>query len=409
MMPPADDALRTAFTDEWGRVVAAVIARTGDWALAEECAQDAFAVAAERWAVDGVPERPGAWLTTVARRRAIDRLRRSGVEGRALAALSADRTDDREPDEIPDDRLRLVFACCHPALPMDARVALTLRTLCGLEVAEIARAFGVSEGAMAKRLVRARQRIAHTGIPFRIPTGSALDTRVDGVLTVLYLLFTEGYTPSAGPDATRSDLSGEAIRLAALLTVQLPTHPDARALLALLLLHDARRPARTDGTGALVPLAAQDRTRWDRVRIERGSAELRTAVRQGAAGRYALQAQIALLHDEARDAGATDWPRIAALYERLVLVDPSPQAVLARAVAVAAAHGPDAGLAVLDEVRAHPQLAGDHYLPATEAELLRTAGRLGAAADAYRRALGLVRTAPERAHLEQRLAGLDAG
>ncbi|NUQ96530.1 MAG: sigma-70 family RNA polymerase sigma factor, partial [Streptomyces sp.] len=273
----AYDALRTAFTDEWGRVVATLIRLTGDWALAEDCAQDAFAAAARKWPYDGVPRQPGAWLTTTARNSALDRLRRAATEARKLKEVALMRELEQGADgggtgaggaeaegEVPDDRLRLIFTCCHPALPLDAQAALTLRTLCGLTVAEIARAFGVSEQAMAKRLVRTRQKIAHAGIPFRVPAAEQLPERLDGVLAVLYLLFTEGYAASAGPGVVRESLSGEAIRLARMLAGLMPDDPEVLGLLALELLHDARRPGRVDADGRLVPLEEQDRSAWDR-------------------------------------------------------------------------------------------------------------------------------------------------
>jgi len=409
MSGSVDETLRAAFREEWGRVVAAVIARTGDWQLAEDCAQDAFTAAAARWPVDGVPTSPGGWLTTVARNRAIDRRRRAATEQGALRDLLPQApADTAEPDEVTDERLRLIFACCHPALPMPARVALTLRTLCGLEIAEIAYAFGVEEAAMAKRLVRARQRIAHAGIPFQVPAGTVLTARLDGVLAVLYLLFTEGYSPTTGEQVVRVDLSDEAIRLTETLAELMPDQPDVRALLALELLHDARRGARTDADGRLVPLSEQDRGKWDRDQIARGRAELARALRGGADGRYALQARIALLHDGSNSADDVDWHSIARLYDRLVLEDASPQAQLARAVAVAAADGPERGLALIAELRAQGPPAGEHLLPATEAELLMRAGRRSEAADAYRRALALVRTAPEEARLRERLSEAEA-
>jgi RNA polymerase sigma-70 factor, ECF subfamily len=398
-----DAALRAAFESEWGRVVATLIRWTGDWALAEDCAQDAFAAAAERWPVEGVPDRPGAWLTTTARNRALDRLRRATTESRKLQEIA--RSAEMPADEdVPDDRLRLIFTCCHPALPLEARVPLTLRTLCGLTIAEIARAFGASEDAMAKRLVRARGKIAHAGIPYRLPDAGALPERRDGVLAVLYLLFTEGYAPSAGDAVVREPLSAEAIRLTTLLADLLPADSEVLGLLALELLQDSRRAARTGADGAPVPLEDQDRTLWDRTRAEAGAAALRRAgAVPGPPGPYELQARIALQHT-APD--GPDWVAVADLYERLDRLTPSPYVRLARAVAVGMADGPDAGLALLRGLRSDRRLAGDPYLSAAEADLHRRAGRAGPAAEAYRAALALVRNDAERRFLSRRLADL---
>jgi RNA polymerase sigma-70 factor (ECF subfamily) len=399
------DPLARAFADEWGRVVAALVRVTGDWALAEDCAQDAFAAAAVAWPRDGVPDRPGAWLTTTARNRALDRLRRSAVEARKLDEVVAVVHEDerREPDDVPDDRLRLIFTCCHPALDLDARVALTLRTLCGLTVAEIAAAFGAREAAMAKRLVRARRKIQVAGIPYRVPSGAALPERLDGVLAVLLLLFTEGYAPSGGDRVVRPELSSEAIRLTRVLAALLPGEPEVGGLLALELLQDSRRAARTTGDGVLVPLAEQDRTKWDAARIAEGRAVLAAVDRApGPVGAYRLQARIAAEHARGPQA---DRSAIADHYAALAAVTPSPWVELARAVAVAEADGPDAGLALLAPLTGDARLG--HQLPATEAELLRRAGRREDAQRAYGAALAQVRNAAERAHLERRLAELD--
>lgn len=429
--PDAEAALVRAFADEWGSVVATLIRTTGDWALAEDATQDAFAAAARRWPDDGVPDRPGAWLTTVARNAARDRLRRGAAEARALRRLAADPTDpagvvgdaggpapDSHDDDagaaagasldatVPDDRLRLVFTCCHPALPPEARIALTLRTLCGLTVAEVARAFGVSEPAMAKRLVRARQKIAHARIPYRVPGPADLADRLAGVLTVVYLVFTEGYTATSGASAVRVDLCAEAIRLARLLTRLVPEEPEAHALLALVLLHDARRPGRVGEDGALVPLDEQDRSRWDADAVGEG---LRALVRAQRLARgdapYLLQAEIAACHSTACDASSTDWSAVVGLYARLLAVAPSPHARLARAVAVGAADGPEAGLAAVHAGPAEA-LAGTAVLAAAEADLLRRAGRTVEAAAAYRAAVPLARTGDERAFYLRRVAEL---
>ncbi|HEY3436122.1 MAG TPA: sigma-70 family RNA polymerase sigma factor [Actinotalea sp.] len=417
--PPSDvdDALAAAFVGEWGRVVATLIRVTGDWSLAEDCAQEAFAAAAQRWGRDGIPRNPGAWLTTTARNSALDRLRRASTEARKLREVAAMREleqlgegvgpESGSPDDaIPDDRLRLIFTCCHPALPLEARVALTLRTLCGLTVDEIARAFGAQEAAMAKRLVRARQKIAHAAIPYRVPDADALPERLPGVLAVLYLLFTEGYAATSGPAVVREPLSTEAIRLARVLGGLLPDS-EVLGLLALELLHDARRLGRVDAAGRLVPLEEQDRSAWDAAQIADGVDVLRAARERApseGAGPYLLQAEIAALHATAPRAAATDWPAIVGRYDRLARITPSPYVELSRAVAVGMADGPMAGLRLVADLQASGRLDGNHYLPATEADLLRRAGRRQEAADAYRRALALVTNDAERAYLERRLA-----
>lgn len=411
-----DAALTSAFTTEWGRVVATLIRLTGDFALAEDAAQDAFVAAARRWPVDGVPERPGAWLTTTARNGALDRLRRATTEARklrevaAMDALELHGSTHGDPADgggsaVTDDRLRLIFTCCHPALPLEARVALTLRTLCGLTVPEIARAFGVAEAAMAKRLVRARQKIAHAGIPYRVPADEVLAERLDGVLAVLYLLFTEGYSATSGPGVVREDLSAEAVRLTRLLAELVPDDAEVLGLLALELAHDARRAARTDGAGRLVPLEEQDRTLWDADQVA-AATEVLTRVRAlpSAPGAYALQAEIAVLHATAPTAHATDWAAIAGVYARLARLAPSPFVDLSHAVAVGMADGPDAGLRLLDELDTSGVLAGNHYLPATRADLHRRAGRRTEAAEAYRTALTRVVNDAERGYLQRRLA-----
>jgi RNA polymerase sigma-70 factor (ECF subfamily) len=346
---------------------------------------------------------PGAWLTTVARNRALDRLRRAGREARALEVLAADEGEERdvEPDDVPDDRLRLIFTCCHPALPLEARVALTLRTLCGLSVAEIAAAFGVQEAAMAKRLVRARRRIAVAGIPYRVPSGALLAERLPGVLAVLYLLFTEGYAPTGGDAVVRPALSGEAIRLARVLVRLLPDEPEALGLLALELLQDSRRAARTGPDGTPVPLDEQDPARWDAGRIAEGRAVLALAERtRTAPGPYRLQARIAAEHARGP---AADREAVVAAYDALLAAAPSPYVELARAVAVGNARGPEAGLAALRPLLAAGALQGDAAPVAAEADLLRRAGRSREAATAYRAALDLARTEAERRHLVRRL------
>ncbi|TYB41309.1 RNA polymerase sigma factor [Actinomadura chibensis] len=407
-------AVDAAYRDEWGQVVATLIAMTGDWDLAEDCAQDAFAAALTAWARDGVPRRPGAWLTTAARNRALDRLRRDAAGAAKLRRL-ADRPaappgDSGDPSggphesgdgDIPDERLRLIFTCCHPALPFPARVALTLRTLAGLSTAEIAKAFLTAEPAMAQRLVRAKRKIREAGVPYRVPPAERLPERLAAVLAVLYLIFNQGYDERDG----RRGLSGEAVRLARVLVGLMPREPEPRGLLALMLLHEARRAARTDG-GVLVPLEDQDRSRWDGALIAEGVAELDRALARRRTGPYQVQAAIAACHATAPGAAATDWPQIAALYGELARLAPSPVVELNRAVAVAMADGVPAGLALVEELAASGRLDGYHLLPATRADLLRRDGRPGEARAAYEEALRLAPTEPERRYLAARLRGL---
>ena len=375
--------------------------------MAEECTQDAFEQALRSWARDGVPDRPGAWLTTVARNRAFDRLRRGAVEATKLELIGADPTVDAddeplEEDEIPDDRLRLIFTCCHPALAFDARVALTLRSLAGLTTSEIARAFLVPEQTMAKRLVRAKQKIRNAGIPYRVPPPDLLPSRTAGVLAVLYLLFNEGYSASAGADLVRQNLCDDAIRLARALVQLMPEEPEAAGLLALLLFQSSRRHARLDASGELVTLDQQDRSVWDRPAISEAQALLDAAPSDGQVGPYQLQAAIAGCHAAAADAGETDWPSIVGLYEELAAVLQSPVVELNLAVAVAMADGPAAGLARVEALQ--PALESYYLLHATRADLLRRLGRRGEAAASYRVALGLVGTDAERRFLTRRLA-----
>jgi RNA polymerase sigma-70 factor (ECF subfamily) len=389
-------------------VVAALIRTTGDWDLAEECAQDAFTAALERWRRDGVPRNPGAWLTTTARNRALDRLRRAstGTDKLKEAAILSASGQPSEPDEsgVTDDRLRLIFTCCHPALSLEAQVCLTLRALVGLTTAEIARALLVSEPTMAQRLVRAKRKIRNAGIPYRVPPDHQLPERTAAVLAVLYLLFNEGYTATAGADLVRRGLCAEAIRLARLLAALMPDEPEALGLLALMLLQDARREARVDGSGDLIPLEDQDRSRWDAPVIAEGLEILDTALRRRQPGPYQVQAAIAATHARAPDAVSTDWAEITALYDELARMQPSPVVELNRAVAVAMAEGPSAGLSLVDALDSSGALAGYHLLPATRADLLRRLGRREEAAAAYGRALELVTTDVERRYLRRRLA-----
>jgi len=393
-----DDAFRT----EWGRVVATLIRMTGEWDLAEECAQEAFASALATWPRDGVPSRPGAWLTTTARNRALDRIRRGAAEENRLRKLAPTLSDEpapTEPDAVPDDRLRLMFTCCHPALPLAAQVALTLRTLTGLTTTEIARAFLVPEPAMAQRLVRAKRKIRNARIPYRVPPAELLPERTAGVLGVLYLLFNEGYSDA------RRELTAEAIRLARVLVTLLPAAPEAAGLLALMLFHESRRATRVDAAGDLVTLADQDRTRWDRTMIDEGVAVLDRAFDQARPGPYQLQAAIAACHATATHAAETDWARIAQLYALVGQVNPSPVVELNRAVAVAEVAGPAAGLELVTSL-AEP-LAGYYLLPATRAHLLRRLDRTAEARTAYEEALALAPTDAERRFLTRRLAELE--
>lgn len=407
-MTDVEAAVAAAFREEWGHVVATLIRMTSNWDLAEECTQDAFAAALARWPTDGVPDRPGAWLTTTARNRALDRLRRSKTEAAKLQEVAAISVPDppASPDDsgVTDDRLRLIFTCCHPALTLEARVALTLRTLAGLTTAEIARAFLVPEATMAKRLTRAKHKIRDAAIPYRVPPAHLLPERTSGVLAVLYLLFNEGYSASAGAQVRRADLTAEAIRLARLLAALMPDEPETTGLLALMLLQDARSAARLDGDGDLITLEDQDRSRWDSAQITEGLGLLGGALRRRPAGPYRLQAAIAACHARAAAAVDTDWAQIAALYGELGRLMRSPVVELNRAVAVAMARGPQAGLDLVDELAAGGALTSYYLLPATRADLLRRLDRRAEAAVSYRAALSLVATEPERRFLQRRLA-----
>jgi len=413
----AHDVVDRVFREESGRAVATLIRVLGDFDLAEEAVQDAFTKALEVWPADGVPANPGAWITTTARNRAIDRLRRrrtlvektEALEREARLEAELDRgTGGEEATETDgiDDRLRLIFTCCHPALAPEARVALTLRTLGGLTTPEMARAFLVPEVTLAQRLVRAKRKIRDAAIPYRVPPVEVMPERLDAVLRVLYLIFNEGYSATAGDALVRRELAAEAIRLGRLLVQLMPDEPEAIGLLALLLLHDARRDARTGPGGELVLLEDQDRGRWDREAIEEGRSLLDRAIRINRPGPYQLQAAIAALHDAAGDAGSTDWPQIAALYGRLASVAPSPVVELNRAVAVAMAEGPGAGLELVESLAREPGLSAYPYFHAARADLLRRLGRATEAAAAYRAALDLTTNDVERGFLERRIAEL---
>ena len=411
---PVSAAVAGAFRDERAIVLATLIRQVGDFQLAEDAVQDAFEAAVTVWRRDGVPANPGAWITTAARRRAIDRLRRNrSVADRAerLAELTRLDTEHAEPsmdDEstIVDDRLRLVFTCCHPALEMPARVALTLRALGGMTTGEIARAFLVAEPTMGKRIVRAKRKIADARIPYRVPADEELPDRLRGVLRVVYLIFNEGYAATEGDRLVREELCDEALRLGELLCRLMPDDAEVRGLLALMLLHDARRAARVDASGRYVALDDQDRSLWDQDRIRAALATLERAVRLRRPGEYQLQAAITALQIQAPDAKSTDWAQIAELYGALGRLNPSPVVELNRAVAVGLAAGPQAGLELLEPLLADPALERYQPLYAAHAELLSRGGDAEGAARAYERAIALSANAVERAELERRLAAL---
>jgi len=395
------------------RVLATLIRLLGDFDRAEEATHDAFTAALDTWPVDGVPENPRAWLVSTGRFKAIDRLRRGARFDAALASLaeqlegSVAPTIAVEDEGVDDDRLRLIFTCCHPALSADARIALTLREVCGLATEQIARAFLTSAPTLAQRVVRAKGKIREARIPYQVPSLTELPDRLDAVLHVIYLVFNEGYSASGGESLTRPDLSAEAIRLGRLLTELLP-EPEAIGLLALMLLHDARRAARTSRDGEIVLLDAQDRTLWNREQIDEGLELIERALSLRRFGPYTLQAAIAAVHAEAHESSATDWRQIAGLYDVLMRVDPSPVVELNRAAAVAMRDGPEAGLTLIDAIFARGELAEYHFAYSARADLCRRLGRTTEAVAAYERAAALTNQAPERRFIERRLAELRA-
>ena len=419
-MADARVVLDRIFRRERPQILAVLIRLTGDFTLAEDSLQEAFTQALQRWPQDGVPANPAAWITTVARRRAIEVVRRARTFSRKTEVLerlqAAEPTSyetpvaiENEDDGVPrDDRLRLLFTCCHPALSLESQVTLTLRMVAGLTTREIARAFLSTEPTMAQRLVRAKEKIRSTHIPFRVPPAAELPDRLDAVLAVIYLVYNESYTSTGDAALIREDLCNEAIRLGRLLDEMLPAQPEVEGLLALMLLHAARRHARVDARGELITLERQDRALWDRAMIEEGCALVERALKRGRVGPYELQAAIAALHAEAPTPERTDWPQIAALYALLLRLQPTPVVELNRAVAIGMAAGPAAGLALIDGIDARGELRGYHLLAAARAELLVRNGEPERAERSYRQAIDECSNPAERAHLTKRLAEISA-
>jgi RNA polymerase sigma-70 factor, ECF subfamily len=400
----AAEQVERIFREEHGRVLAALISQFEDFDLAEDALQDALVQALERWEGDRIPENPGAWLTTVARRRAIDRIRQTATLEHSLPVPDPPLSyDEHEMDEtqIPDDRLKLMFTCCHPSLALEAQIALTLHTLGGLTTHEIARAFLVPEPTMAQRLARARIKIRNAGIPYRVPPIDLLPERLDALLAVIYLIFNEGYSASGGDEPIRKELCLEAIRLCRVLTALMPGSAETRGLLALMLLHDSRRGTRLDEAGELILLGEQDRSRWDRSEIREGIEALEEAFALNNSGPYQVQAAISSLHAEAPSAEATDWHTIAALYKTLAMMTPSPVVEVNRAVAVAMAEGPQEGLRILEGLG--DRVNGYYPFHVVRADLLRRSGQLEEASESYERAIALCDNPAERSHLQRQL------
>jgi RNA polymerase sigma-70 factor (ECF subfamily) len=399
--------------EESGRILSTLIGLLGDFDLAEEMLQEAYAVALQKWPTEGTPANPRAWLISTARHKAIDRLRRNqrferkAEEIAKTTELAAQPESDQEQEMLADDRLRLIFTCCHPSLPMEARVALTLRTVCGITTEEISRAFLVPLATMAQRLVRAKGKIREAGIPYRVPSNGELQDRLDGVLLVVYLIFNEGYLASSGDALIRRELCAEAIRLGRVLCSLLPNQAETQALLGLMLLHDSRRDARVSADGELILLEEQNRSLWHQEQIQEGTELVQSALRRGAASVYVLQASIAALHANAKTAKETDWPQIAGLYDVFLRTHASPVVEVNRAVAIAMARSLEEGLALLDELEGQEELEEFHLLPAARADLLRRLGQMAEAAEAYRRALTLATNDIERRFLRRRLAEIE--